>query len=231
MKIEKNQIVELSHKLYRRKENFPYDANCTVDSRMKSPSADPKNWYIESAATFAAHAGSHVEVPYHHIFGGKDCMTFPTENLVGECMVINCTGKNPGEEITIDDVMKAENEIKDGDIVFLYTGYDKYFRKENWQPYPPLSTEALDWLLKYHPKLIGTDASGIELTDGYDEEGRMHELYGEPIHVKCFENGIGIVESLTNLSEIEGLRTTVFVLGLPMQRMDASPARIIALKI
>ena len=78
--------------------------------------------------------------------------------------------------------------------------------------------------------MIGTDASGVELTDGYDSEGRMHELFGEPVHVKCFKNGIAIVESLTNLGAIDGIRTTVFVLGLPMQGMDASPARIIAIK-
>lgn len=230
MKLKKERIVELSHKMYRRKENFTYDANCTPDSRMRSPVKEADNWYIKSVATVAAHAGSHVEVPYHRIFDGSDCMTYPTENLIGECIVINCLGKEAGEEITLEDVKKAEGSIQDGDIVFLYTGYDKYFRQENWQPYPPLSMNALDWLLQYHPKLIGTDASGIELADGYDEKGRMHELFGEPIHVKCFQNGIAIVESLTNLGAIDGIRTTVFVLGLPMQRMDASPARIIAVK-
>lgn len=139
MKFKKEQIVELCHTLYRRKESFPYDANCTPDSRMRQPAQKPENWYIESVATLAAHAGTHVEVPYHHMFGGRDCMTYPTENLVGECTVINCLGKEPGEEITLEDVKKVKGSIQDGDIVFLYTGYDQYFRKENWQPYPPLS--------------------------------------------------------------------------------------------
>ena len=225
MKIKKEQIVELYHPLLDGHENFPYEANLGNESRLW-----PNNWYIECVATLAAHAGSHVEIPYHHLIDGKDCMTFPTENLIGECTVINCLGKKPGEEITLADVKKVEGTIEEGDIVFLYTGYDQYFRKPNWQPYPPLSEEALDWLLQYKPKIIGTDASGVELTDGYDEKGRMNELFGEPIHVKCFKNGVAIVESLTNLGAIDGLRTTVFVLGLPMQGMDASPARIIAIK-
>ncbi|MCI9440327.1 MAG: hypothetical protein HFH15_03655 [Ruminococcus sp.] len=225
MKIKKEQIVELYHPLLDGAENFPYEAQLGEESRLW-----PKNWYIECTATLAAHAGTHVEVPYHHLVDGADCAAFPVENLIGECTVIPCLGKKPGEEITLEDVKKVEGTIEDGDIVFLYTGYDQYFRKENWQPYPPLSQEALDWLLTYHPKIIGTDASGVELTDGYDEEGRMHELFGEPIHVKCFQNGVAIVESLTNLGAIEGIRTTVFVLSLPMQGMDASPARIIAIK-
>ena len=225
MKIRKEQIVDLSHRLLRRKEAFPYDANCTADSRLK-----PDNWYIESVATLGSHAGTHVEVPYHHDFRGDDCLKFPIHNLIGECTVIDCRGKAPGEEITLEDVKKAEGRIQDGDIVFLYTGYDQYFRQENWQPYPPLSMEALNWLLQYHPKVIGTDASGVELTDGYDEKGRMHELYGEPIHVTCFRHGIAIVESLTNLGAIAHERTTVFILSLTMQRMDASPCRIVAIR-
>lgn len=225
MKIKKEQIVELYHPLLDGAENFPYEAVLGEESRLW-----PKNWYIECTATLAAHAGTHIEVPYHHLLDGVDCAAFPVENMIGECTVINCLGKEPGEEITLEDVKKVEGTIEDGDIVFLYTGYDQYFRKENWQPYPPLSLEALDWLLQYHPKIIGTDASGVELTDGYDSEGRMHELFGEPVHVKCFKNGIAIVESLTNLGAIDGIRTTVFVLGLPMQGMDASPARIIAIK-
>lgn len=225
MKINNSQIVDLSHRLLRRQENFPYDANATPDSRF-----DPDNWYIECVAKLGAHAGTHVEVPYHHELGGEDCMTFPVENLIGECTVIDCLGKQPGEEITLSDVKKAADRLEDGDIVFLHTGYDKLFRKPNWQPYPPLSREALDWLLQHHPKVIGTDASGVELTDGYDEAGRMHELYGEPIHVTCFQHHVAIVESLTHLEAIAQERTTVFILSLPMQRMDASPCRIVAVR-
>ena len=225
MKISKDQIVELSHPLLRGRENFPFEVELGEESRLW-----PDNWYIESTATLAAHAGTHVEVPYHHDIHGEDCMRFPVENLIGECVVVPCEGKEPGEEITLEDVRKVEGLIQEGDIVFLHTGYDKYFREENWQPYPPLSMEALEWLLQYDPKVIGTDASGVELTDGYDEKGRMHELFGEPIHVRCFENHVAIVESLRGLEQIEGERTTVFILSLPMQDMDASPCRIVALR-
>lgn len=225
MKIKKEQIVELSHPLLCGRENFPYEAILGEESRLW-----PDNWYIECTATLAAHAGTHVEVPYHHDIHGMDCMTFPVDRLIGECTVIDCRGKAPGEEITLEDVQKAAGQIQKGDIVFLFTGYDQYFRKENWQPYPPLSMEALQWLMQYEPRIIGTDASGVEITDGYDAEGRMHELFGEPIHVTCFKNNIAIVESLTNLGAILGDRTTVFVLSLPMQGMDASPCRIVAIR-
>ena len=226
MKIKKEQIVQLSHPLLSGKENFPFEACLGSESRLRPVD----KWYIECIATLASHAGTHVEVPYHHDVDGTDCATYPLENLIGEAVVINCMGKKPGDPITLEDVKKVENIIEDGDIIFLHTGYDAYFRNENWQPYPHLSKEALDWLLQYHPRIIGTDASGVEISDGYDEYGRMHEIYGEPIHVTCFKNNVAIVESLTNLGEIEGMRTTVFILALQMQGMDASPVRIVAIK-
>ncbi|MEG1525731.1 MAG: cyclase family protein [Clostridia bacterium] len=226
MKISAEQIIELSHPLLNGRENFIFEAKLGEESRLWPVDS----WYIECIATLAAHAGTHVEVPYHHQLDGADCMTFPVQNLIGEATVISCLGKKPGDPITLDDVMKAEGHIEDGDIVFLHTGYDDYFRSSNWQPYPYLSQEALDWLLQYHPKVIGTDASGVEIPDGYDEEGRMNELYGEPIHVTCFKNNIAIVESLTNLGAIENNRVTVFILSLPMQGMDGSPVRIVAIK-
>ena len=78
--------------------------------------------------------------------------------------------------------------------------------------------------------MLGTDASGIEIVDGYSPSGRMKELYGEPIHVTCFKHNVAIVESLTNLGAIEGLRTTVFILPVPAEKMDAFPCQIIAIK-
>lgn len=226
MKFSRDQIIELSHPLYCRKEHFEYNANLAPDSRML-----PDNWYVEGIATLAAHAGTHVEVPYHHMLSGRDCMTYPLENLIGEAIVINCEGKEAGAAITLEDVKQAEGIIEVGDIVFLHTGYDAFYREENWQPYPYLSIEALQWLLQYNPKAIGTDASGVELTDGYDEKGRMHELYGEPVHVACFERGVAIVESLTNLGAVGDGRVNVWILPLRMQGMDASPVRIVAMRI
>ena len=144
--------------------------------------------------------------------------------------MLNVEGKQPGEAITAADLQKYEDQLRENDIVFLHTGYDKVYRQENWQPYPYVSEEALDFLLRYKIRVLGTDASGIEIVDGYSPSGRMKELYGEPIHVTCFKNNVAIVESLTNLDAIEGLRTTVFILPVPAEKMDAFPCQIIAIK-
>ncbi len=224
MKFNPEQIVELSHPLLCGRENFPFEVQLGEESRLW-----PDSWYIECVATLAAHAGTHVEVPYHHKIDGEDCMRYPVTKLIGECVVVPCQDKKPGDPITVEDMKKVEGLIQKGDIVFLHTGYDKLFRTPDWQPYPYVTESALAWLMKYDIKVLGTDASGVEVPDGYSN-GRMNEIFGEPIHTTCFHNGIAIVESLTNLGAIEGIRTTVFILSLPMQGMDGSPVRIVAIK-
>lgn len=217
------QLISLSHSLYDNgKESFPYEVECLGRKNQ--------DWYIECVCKLGSHCGTHVEVPYHHDQFGKDIKDYPVTELIGECVVLNVEGKAPGEPITVEDISKYADMIKPRDIVFLHTGYDKFFRMENWQPYPYVTLETLEFLLKYNIKALGTDASGVEIVDGYSPSGRMKELYGEPIHVNCFKNNVAIVESLTNLEAIEGLRTTVFILPVPAEHMDAFPCQIIAVK-
>ncbi len=224
MKIRKEQIVSLSHTLYNDgNEHFPYEAETM--GRMN------KDWYIECVCKMGSHCGTHVEVEYHHDQFGRDVSKYPVEDLIGEGIVIDVTGKAPGDPITVEDVKPYADRIQKGDIIFLHTGYDAVYRDEkNWQPYPYVELETLNWLLQYEIKVLGTDASGVEITDGYDAKGRMHELYGEPIHVTCFKNHCAIVESLTNLGAIEGERVTFFILPVPAEGMDAFPCQIIAVR-
>ncbi len=218
MQFTKDQLIELSHPILVGKENFPYEPH-------PLGFISPDHWYIECICTIGSHVSTHIEVPYHRNEHGVDCKDWPVEKLVGEAVVLNCLGKKPREPITLEDVKKQAHRIHEGDMIFLHTGYDKFFREENWQPYPQIDQDALAFLLSFKPKIIGTDASGIEIPGE-----KTQELDGEPNHVACFANGTAIVESLTNLEAIADCRPTVFVLALKMEKMDASPVRIIAIK-
>ena len=218
MQFTKDQLIELSHPILVGKENFPYEPH-------PLGFVSPDHWYIECICTIGSHVSTHIEVPYHRDEHGVDCKDWPVEKLVGEAVVLDCLGKKPRQPITLEDVKKQAHRIHEGDMIFLHTGYDKFFREENWQPYPQIDQDALAFLLSFKPKIIGTDASGSEIPGE-----KTQELDGEPNHVACFANGTAIVESLTNLEAIADCRPTVFVLALKMEKMDASPVRIIAIK-
>lgn len=227
MNFRKEQLIELSHPLLVGKENFAY-APFIVGP--ENPADDyfqqPEHWYIECETPLGSHVGTHIEVPYHQQYGGADCSQWPIEKLVGEAVTLNVMGKKAGEAITLDDLKKYDGQIKEGDFIFLHTGFDEYFRTPEWEPWPHLTMEATEWLLSFKPKAIGTDASTIELPGEEEEETET----GQPVHSAIFKSGAAIIESLTNLGAIEGIRPTVFVLSLLMEKMDASPVRILAIK-
>ena len=68
--------------------------------------------------------------------------------------------------------------------------------------------------------MIGTDAAGFEVP-GTDDQ---------PNHLLMFQNGIPMVEFAANLAEVGDDRVTFFILPLPVEGMDASPVRIVALR-
>jgi len=69
-------------------------------------------------------------------------------------------------------------------------------------------------------RCLGTDAVGIEVpaTDY------------QPNHQLLFNNGIPMVESMTNLRLLKKERFLIFILPLPIKGLDSSPVRIIAIE-
>ena len=241
MKPTRDQIVDLSHRLLRRRDNYEYEAKLDPTSRTgpRDERFDPfdapfdeKAWYIEGIAHIAGKAGTHVKVPYTCDIRGTDTMRYPTERLIGECYTIDCSGKHPGEEIKLADVKKAEGKIEPGDIVFIYTGMDENYRTPRWRDWIPFEPAALEWLLDQGIKAIGTDGPSIEYLGGLGKfpSTVRTEATGEPAQHACFDRGVAIVESLANLKQIVDERVTVFILALPMEEMPASPVRVVAIR-
>lgn len=211
--LDMNKIVELNQKLLQDKENFGFHSVYNGTNRP--------DWYVMSDILMGSHAGTHVEVPRHHLKDGLDCMHFPLERLMGDCITMDCSGKEVDEPITLEEVMRYKDQIKKGDIIFLWTGFDRFHRTERWRDYRYIAEDAMEWLVSFEPKAIGVDAFGIEIPG---------ENTGEPNHMRCFNRNIAVVEALTNLGEIAGKRTSVLMLILPMEGVDACPVRAIAIQ-
>ena len=221
MNVDFSKVVELSHKMEPGKENF----NLQIDVRdvtdiLPYVKHRPEIWYVLTDIEMNSHMGTHVEFPYHHWKDGATGGDFPLRQLIGPAVVLDFSHKKKDEYITLDEVKQYEGELQKGDIIFIRTDMDRFFREENWTDEVHLSEDALDWLIGFSPKIIGTDATGFEVP-GTDYQ---------PNHLKMFTNGIGMIESATNLKEIQGERALVFILALPIDGIDACPVRIIAIK-
>jgi arylformamidase len=222
MKINYEKVVELSHKMIPNTEFFTLETD-VYDVTTKMPNVKHRDdiWYVLSDIKFNSHISTHIEFPFHHWKQGADALNYPLQNMIGECVALDFTNKNPGECITLEELKKYDDRIKIGDIVLIKTGMDKYFKTENWELQPHIAADAMEWLInEKKPKIIGTDASGFEVP-GTDYQ---------PNHLKMFQNGIAMIESATNLAALGDDRATCFILPLAIQGIDSCPVRIVAIK-
>ena len=221
--MKRDAIIDLSQRMIPGKEQFKLERH-TYDVTEILPEVKhrPEIWYILSEVLMSSHEGTHIEVPYHHLKDGVDVADFPLENLVGDAVVLDFSDKKHGEAITLDELKAHEERLMGVDIVLIRTDMDKLFRDPvRWVEQPYLTAEAMDWLIDaVKPTVVGTDATGFEVP-GTDYQ---------PNHMKLFQHGIPMLESLTNLSEIADERVTLFILPLPIERLDASPVRVAAIR-
>lgn len=215
------RIVELSHTLYPGQEEYKLEVKTfPVTKLFPNYKSRPQDNYIMSEVTFEAHVGTHIEVPYHYIKGGKDVTEIPIDHLVGDGIVLDFTGKKVNEAITLGDLKAYDQKIKRGDIVFIKTGYDRNYRTEKAHDRPYIAIEAIQWLINKGIHCLGIDCTGIELRGKNYQEA----------HCALFENDIPLIEYVTNLSELKQERFFVFILPWKIKGLEACPVRIIAIE-
>lgn len=120
----------------------------------------------------STHSGTHVDAPWHYgpTCGGKSAKTIdqvPLEWCYGNGVVLDMRHKQPGAEITVDDVRKAleriHHTLTQGDIVLIQTGADKHWNTSRYMGAQcGLGRPATEWILDQGVRAIGIDAWGID---------------------------------------------------------------------
>jgi len=219
--MRQEEILDLSQRMIPGKENFKLEIRLEDIVKTLPHTAHRADvWYVLGETTYCTHAGTHVEVPYHHIKTGIDTADFPVHRLIGSAVVLDFTNKKGDEAITLEEIRKYDSAVMSDDIVFVRTGMDKYYRTKRWMEMPFLDFDATSWLIGKGIACLGTDAAGLEIP-GTDYQ---------PNHTALFKANIPVIESLTNLDKLENGKFIVFVLPLPIEGLDASPVRVIAVE-
>jgi Predicted metal-dependent hydrolase len=220
--MEQDSVIDLSQRMIPSGEvNFKFELDLR-DAKISMPQLnyDDDIWYKIGYVSMCTHNGTHIECPYHHLADGEDLVSMPISRLIGNLVLLDFAHKTVNDTITLEDFKQYDAKIKAGDIVFIRTGQDKLFRTENWCDYPYITIDAIKWLIEKKIGCLGTDAAGIEDVLAHNQPG----------HVTLFRGNIPLVESLTNLDKVVEGEFMVFILPLPIEKCDASPVRIVAVK-
>jgi len=126
--------------------------------------------WANDTVTLGAHAGTHVDAPWHYFptSEGKKARTIeqlPLEWFYGDGVVLDMRHKPKGSSITINDLREALDkigyQIKPWDIVMIQTGADKLWaRAEYFNAGCGMGRESTLWLIEQGVKVMGIDAWG-----------------------------------------------------------------------
>ena len=200
-----------------------------------------KGYYYSAYRYMAAeHGGTHIDAPVHFAKGRNSVDQIPLEQLMGPGLVVDVAAKcavNPDYLVSVDDFQNWENhngKIPSGSIVFLRTGFGKYYpdRKKYLGTdergaaavaklhFPGLDPNAARWLTQNRSiKAIGLDTASID---------RGQSTLFES-HRALFEKDIPAFENVANLDQLPLRGFSVIALPMKIKGGSGGPLRIVAM--
>jgi len=227
---------------------YPFDANSvywptaeTFKLETDFDGVTDKGYYYSAFRYSAAeHGGTHLDAPVHFAKGKLSVDQLPLDQLMGAGIVIDVTKKceaNPDYLVTTADFENWEKQngrIPAGSLVFLRTGFGKYYsdRKKYLGTdergaeavaklhFPGLDPAAAHWLTENRSiKGIGLDTASID---------RGQSTLFES-HRTLFEKNVPAFENVANLEQLPAKGFTVIALPMKIKGGSGGPLRIIAM--
>jgi arylformamidase len=218
------RVIDMSHVI------TPGDAGRKFSVEMVNPNVINPNvvrlenqWYIMHNIEMVSHIGTHIEVPYHLAKDGLDLAQFPIENLCGEAVVLDLRDLTPQTSITVGQIEAAAEKaggIRDGDIVLCNLGYAGKYGTDAYAEAPYFSTESIEWLVAAGMKMMGVDATGVEIP-GSEEHVNHHAL---------LDNDIPLIENITGFDDLSRTRFLLYAFPIAVKGLESFPVRVVAIE-
>jgi arylformamidase len=180
-------------------------------------------WYIMHNISMVSHIGTHIEAPYHLFKSKADLAGVSLEQLMGEAVLLDLRHCPRKSAVTVQHVQEASAKaggIHPGDIIFCNLGSARLYGTEEYGTSPYFDPEATQWLVGQGMKLMGVDASGVEVPGSEDHVN----------HSALLAKGIPLIENLANLDQLSRSRFMVYALPIAVDGLEAFPLRVIAVE-
>jgi len=178
---------------------------------------DKKAMFSITYMEFQTTCGTYIDSPYHRYPEMYDISKIKLEQTVLPGRVVDVSYKKEDEPILAEDFPQGEDF--EGKAILLYTGWDRFWKREEYNRYPFLSKEGVDYLIGQGVKMVGIDTINI---DSYQDPER-------PAHTFLLGKDILIVENLCKLGKLVGKTFTFFSCPLLVSGAAAFPVRAFAM--
>ena len=182
-----------------------------------------------SILSILVHNGTHLDAPRHMVDKGNPVDQIPLAQVVKEAVLINLPTKGPNSSVSVKDILDTGIEFGPDLIPVINTGWTEkmWGRPAFWEQMPYLEPGVGELMVKKGVSAVAMDIfpekaiwRGVKLDPG--------EVWVAN-HLALLENGIPIIQFVTNLSQIGKSKFVLVAAPLRIKGGDASPARVIAL--
>lgn len=168
--------------------------------------------YNLSALSMTAHAGTHIDAPFHFADSGMTVDRIPLEWLIGLARVVYCP-----EEKLIRREWLQEIDIIGVERLLIKTRNSELWKQKGFQEdFVGLDVGAVDYFVELGVKVVGIDYLSL---DAYEDKA-------VPVHHMLLEKGIVGIEGL-DLAEVEPGDYQLVCLPLKIGGSDGAPCRAV----
>lgn len=202
-----NKIIDLTHKITYAMPVHPYDEPVSIEKIRTLADNKYNDWTLSAGM----HAGTHIDGPGHLTNSDVLFSDVSVDRFIGKGYMIDARNKTIDASLLND--LPAEKDL----IVLIVTGWDKQFGTHDYfNNHPVISPDFAQTLAKHKIKMIGIDFFS---PDKYPFE--VHKIF--------FKHDIFIIENLTNLEKLLGIKDFT-VVALPLKiETDSALARVVAI--
>lgn len=200
------------------------------------------------------HNSTHVNAPIHLIPGAEPVGNIGLERLFGNGVVLGIP-KTKWELITVDDLQTFDEDVAEGDVVIINTGWHKFYAdsEEYFGEAPGLSEAAAQWLVNKNIRFFGIDTPNVDhpmasslakhrkgplmkrlpkqyrAETGKDPDVEFPDFC--PAHKTLLEAGIPTIENVGgNLDDVTNVRSTFQAFPWRWNEGDACIVRLMAIQ-
>lgn len=208
------KVIDLSHTIHN---------NITVFNEAERPSIEKaatieNDGYAQLRFSMYTHNSTHIDAPAHMVKGGKTLTDFKPEKFMGKAFVAEV--KQPGKQITKEQLVPYEDNLKACDFILLDTGWAERWNSDAYKSgFPVLEPKTTEWLTQFNLKGIGLDTISIDPVDSVDVPNHHIVLGREMI----------IIENLTRLDKVGKDVFWFSCFPLKIENADGSPVRAVAM--
>lgn len=155
------KIYDLSQPLNQDAPFWPYYPPFEVKYIKRKAEHGVNAQYIQTSN----HMGTHLDAPRHFVTGGMTIDEIPLDWLYGPGVIVDLSDEMDELAIYTPEMIEKRVEVRNGDIVILHTGWNKYAQfgetpdEEKYiHLHPGADRRMVDWLLEKKIKIWGVDA-------------------------------------------------------------------------